>query len=87
MLLSPYTNPLKRRKLLNIQAYDPLREVDPAKVEDLNKWLANALQSDVVTLAIWEVRRKFFDDLLIDDGWLIDDHTSTRPYTTLEKGQ
>ncbi|CAA2949065.1 Hypothetical predicted protein [Olea europaea subsp. europaea] len=42
VLLSPYTNPLKRRKLLNIQAYDPLREVDPAKVEDLNKWLANA---------------------------------------------
>ncbi|CAA2936507.1 Hypothetical predicted protein [Olea europaea subsp. europaea] len=35
-------NPLKRRKLLNIQAYDPLREVDPAKVEDINKWLANA---------------------------------------------
>lgn len=44
LLLSPYTNPLKRRKLLNIQAYDPLREVDPAKVEDLNKWLANASQ-------------------------------------------
>ncbi|CAA2933747.1 Hypothetical predicted protein [Olea europaea subsp. europaea] len=42
LLLSPYTNPLKRRKLLNIQAYNPLREVDPAKVEDLNKWLANA---------------------------------------------
>ncbi|CAA2949068.1 Hypothetical predicted protein [Olea europaea subsp. europaea] len=42
VLLSPYTNPLKRRKLLNIQAYDPLREVDPVKVEDLYKWLANA---------------------------------------------
>ncbi|CAA3013947.1 Hypothetical predicted protein, partial [Olea europaea subsp. europaea] len=42
VLLFPHTNPLKRRKLLNIQAYDPLREVNLAKVEDLNKWLANA---------------------------------------------
>ncbi|CAA3027267.1 Hypothetical predicted protein [Olea europaea subsp. europaea] len=42
VLLFPYTNPLKRRELLNIEAYDPSREVDLAKVEDLNKWLVNA---------------------------------------------
>ncbi|XP_022895423.1 uncharacterized protein LOC111409629 [Olea europaea var. sylvestris] len=85
VLLSPYTNPLKRRKLLNIQAYDPLREVDPAKVEDLNKWLANASTSDTVTLAICEVRRKFFDELLKDDGWLIDDHIDSALYHIRER--
>ncbi|CAA3020171.1 Hypothetical predicted protein [Olea europaea subsp. europaea] len=72
VLLSPYTNPLERRKLLNIQVYDPLREVDPAKVEDLNKWLVNASTSDTKSLAICEVQRKLFDELLKDDEWLID---------------
>ncbi|CAA2963439.1 Hypothetical predicted protein [Olea europaea subsp. europaea] len=70
VLLSPYTNPLKRRKLLNIQVYDLLREVDPAKVEDINKWLANASTSDIVSLTIYEVGRKFFDELLKDDECL-----------------
>ncbi|KAL2545391.1 Uncharacterized protein Fot_14624 [Forsythia ovata] len=32
-------DPTKRRKLSNIDVYDPYREVDPAKVDDFNKWM------------------------------------------------
>ncbi|KAL2544863.1 ubiquitin-like-specific protease 1A [Forsythia ovata] len=39
LLCSPFTDPTKRRKLSNIDVYDPYREVDPSKVDDLNKWM------------------------------------------------
>ncbi|KAL2544351.1 Uncharacterized protein Fot_13584 [Forsythia ovata] len=32
-------DPTKRRKLSDIDVYDPYREVDPSKVDDLNKWM------------------------------------------------
>ncbi|CAA2994137.1 Hypothetical predicted protein [Olea europaea subsp. europaea] len=42
VLESPFTNPEKRRKLRNVNAFDPFRELDPAKVDDLQNWLVNA---------------------------------------------
>lgn len=36
---SPFTDPLKRRKLEVIDQYNPFREVDPWKMESLDKWL------------------------------------------------
>lgn len=39
VLCSPFTNPLKRKKLLNVKVFESFREVDPAKVSDLTKWL------------------------------------------------
>ncbi|KAL6560687.1 hypothetical protein OROGR_004246 [Orobanche gracilis] len=38
-LYSPFTDPLKRRKLEVIDQYNPFREVDPSKMESLDKWL------------------------------------------------
>ncbi|CAA2979717.1 Hypothetical predicted protein [Olea europaea subsp. europaea] len=42
VLKSPFTNPEKRRKLHNVNAFDPFRELDPAKADDLQNWLVNA---------------------------------------------
>ncbi|KAL2550463.1 Ulp1 protease family protein [Forsythia ovata] len=42
VLRTPWTNPLKRRMFKNLNVYDPFREVDPAKVSDLNKWMEKA---------------------------------------------
>ncbi|CAA2974654.1 sentrin-specific protease 1-like [Olea europaea subsp. europaea] len=42
VLESPFTNPEKRRKLRNANAFDPFREIDPAKADDLQNWLVNA---------------------------------------------
>ncbi|CAA3012248.1 sentrin-specific protease 1-like [Olea europaea subsp. europaea] len=41
ILESPFTNPKKRRKLHNVNAFDPFRELDPAKADDLKNWLVN----------------------------------------------
>ncbi|CAA2999645.1 Hypothetical predicted protein [Olea europaea subsp. europaea] len=42
ILKSPFTNPKKRKKLHNVNAFDPFRELDPAKADDLENWLVNA---------------------------------------------
>ncbi|KAL2521121.1 ubiquitin-like-specific protease 1A [Forsythia ovata] len=39
LLCSPFTDPTKRRELSDIDVYDPYREVDHSKVDDLNKWM------------------------------------------------
>ncbi|CAA2959369.1 GDP-mannose 3,5-epimerase [Olea europaea subsp. europaea] len=39
VLESPFTNSEKRRKLHNVNAFDPFRELDPAKADDLQNWL------------------------------------------------
>ncbi|CAA2957825.1 sentrin-specific protease 1-like [Olea europaea subsp. europaea] len=41
VLESSFTNPKKRRKLHNVNAFDPFRELDPAKADDLQNWLVN----------------------------------------------
>ncbi|CAA3020002.1 sentrin-specific protease 1-like [Olea europaea subsp. europaea] len=41
ILQSPFTNPEKRRKLGNVKAFDPFRELDPVKADDLENWLVN----------------------------------------------
>ncbi|KAL2465342.1 Ulp1 protease family protein [Abeliophyllum distichum] len=58
-LRTPWTNPLKRRKFKNVTVYDPFREVDPAKVSDLNEWMEKASPRDAVALAICDARRTF----------------------------
>ncbi|CAA2968256.1 Hypothetical predicted protein, partial [Olea europaea subsp. europaea] len=42
ILESPFTNQEKRNKLRNVNAFDPFRELDPAKADDLENWLVNA---------------------------------------------
>ncbi|CAA2993227.1 Hypothetical predicted protein [Olea europaea subsp. europaea] len=46
VLKSLFTNPEKRRKLHNVNAFDPFRELDPAKADDLQNWLVNAPDSE-----------------------------------------
>ncbi|CAA3012972.1 sentrin-specific protease 1-like [Olea europaea subsp. europaea] len=41
ILQSLFTNPEKRKKLGNVKAFDPFRELDPAKADDLENWLVN----------------------------------------------
>ncbi|KAL2533040.1 Ulp1 protease family protein [Abeliophyllum distichum] len=60
----------KRRKLLDIDIYDPYREVDPSKVDVLNKWMEVASTSDLVPLHHCDVEAKCLLDLLNKDGWL-----------------
>ncbi|KAL2474657.1 Ulp1 protease family protein [Abeliophyllum distichum] len=70
-LCSPFTDPTKRRKLSDLDVYDPYREVDPSKVDDLNKWMEAASTSDLVPLHHCDVEAKSLLDLLNKDGWLI----------------
>ncbi|KAL2491401.1 Ulp1 protease family protein [Abeliophyllum distichum] len=70
LLCSPFTNLTKRRKLSDIDVYDPYREVDPSKVDDLNKWMEVASTSDLVPLHRCDVEAKYLLDLLNKDGWL-----------------
>ncbi|KAL2550464.1 uncharacterized protein Fot_11994 [Forsythia ovata] len=63
VLRTPWTNPLKRRMFKNLTVYDPFREVDPAKVSDLNEWMEKTSPRDVVALAICDAGRTFFEDL------------------------
>ncbi|KAL2523773.1 Ulp1 protease family protein [Abeliophyllum distichum] len=69
-LCSPFTDPTKRRKLSDLDVYDPYREVDPSKVDDLNKWMEAASTSDLVPLHHFDVEAKSLLDLLNKDGWL-----------------
>ncbi|KAL2457256.1 Ulp1 protease family protein [Abeliophyllum distichum] len=59
------------RKLSDLDVYDPYREVDPSKVDDLNKWMEVASTSDLVPLHHCDVEAKCLLDLLNKDGWLI----------------
>ncbi|KAL2549505.1 Ulp1 protease family protein [Forsythia ovata] len=70
LLCSPFTNPTKRRKLSDIDVYDPYREVNPSKVDDLNKWMEVTSTSDLVPLHRCDVEAKCLLDLLNNDGWL-----------------
>ncbi|KAL2466865.1 Ulp1 protease family protein [Abeliophyllum distichum] len=70
LLCSPFTDPTKRRKLSDIDVNDPYREVDPSKVDDLNKWMEVASTSDLVPLHHCDVEAKCLFDLLNKDGWL-----------------
>ncbi|KAL2498662.1 Ulp1 protease family protein [Abeliophyllum distichum] len=70
LLCSPFTDPTKRRKLSDLDVYDPYREVDPSKVDDLNKWMEAASTSDLVPLHHCDVEAKSLLDLLNKDGWL-----------------
>ncbi|KAL2537113.1 uncharacterized protein Fot_18504 [Forsythia ovata] len=70
LLCSPFTDPTKRRKLSDVDVYDPYREVDPSKVDDLNKWMEVASTSDLVPLHRCDVEAKCLLDLLNKDGWL-----------------
>ncbi|KAL2537162.1 Ulp1 protease family protein [Forsythia ovata] len=74
VLRTPWTNPLKRRKFKNLTVFDLFREVDLAKVSDLNEWMEKASPRDVVALAICDAGRKFFEDLRDQSGWLTGDH-------------
>ncbi|KAL6509456.1 hypothetical protein OROGR_022766 [Orobanche gracilis] len=69
-LYSPFTDPLKRRKLEVIDQYNPFREVDPSKMESLDKWLETVCVSDIIPLHSSEVKAKCLLDLLHMDGWL-----------------
>ncbi|KAL2542863.1 Ulp1 protease family protein [Abeliophyllum distichum] len=70
LLCSLFTDPTKRRKLSDLDVYDPHREVDPSKVDDLNKWMEVASTSDLVPLHHCDVEAKCLLDLLNKDGWL-----------------
>ncbi|KAL2480226.1 Ubiquitin-like protease domain-containing protein [Abeliophyllum distichum] len=70
LLCSPFTDPTKRRKLSDLDVYDPYREVDPSKVDDLNKWMEVASTIDLVPLHHCDVEAKCLLDLLNKDGWL-----------------
>ncbi|KAL2538989.1 ubiquitin-like-specific protease 1A [Forsythia ovata] len=70
LLYSPFTDPTKRRKLSDIDVYDPYREVDHSKVDDLNKWMEVASTSDLVHLHRCDIEAKCLLDLLNKDGWL-----------------
>ncbi|KAL2479771.1 Ubiquitin-like protease domain-containing protein [Abeliophyllum distichum] len=70
LLCSSFTDPTKRRKLSDLDVYDPYREVDPSKVDDLNKWMEVASTSDLVPLHHCDVEAKCLFDLLNKDGWL-----------------
>ncbi|KAL2466965.1 Ulp1 protease family protein [Abeliophyllum distichum] len=67
-LCSPFTDPTKRRKLSDLDVYDPYREVDPSKVDDLNKWMEAASTSDLVPLHHCDVEAKSLLDLLNKDA-------------------
>ncbi|CAA3031887.1 uncharacterized protein LOC111411756 [Olea europaea subsp. europaea] len=41
ILESPFTNSEKIRKLHNVNTFNPFRELDPDKVNDLENWLVN----------------------------------------------
>ncbi|KAL2506629.1 Ulp1 protease family protein [Abeliophyllum distichum] len=56
-LRTPWTNPLKRRKFKNVIVYDPFREVDPAKVSDLNEWMEKASPLHVDS-ALFHIRER-----------------------------
>ncbi|KAL2486689.1 Ulp1 protease family protein [Abeliophyllum distichum] len=45
LLCFPFMDSTKRRKLSDLDVYDPYREVDPSKVDDLNKWMEVASKS------------------------------------------
>ncbi|KAL2505382.1 Ubiquitin-like protease domain-containing protein [Abeliophyllum distichum] len=68
LLCSPFTDPTKRRKLSDLDVYDPYREVDPSKVDDLNKWMEAASTSDLVPLHHCDVEAKSLLDLLNKDA-------------------
>ncbi|KAL2465384.1 Ulp1 protease family protein [Abeliophyllum distichum] len=80
LLCSPFTDPTKRRKLSDLDVYDPYREVDPSKVDDLNKWMEAAFTSDLVPLHHCDVEAKCLLDLLNKDGWLTGEHTESGKY-------
>ncbi|KAL2493374.1 Ubiquitin-like protease domain-containing protein [Abeliophyllum distichum] len=80
LLCSPFTDPTKRRKLSDLDVYDPYREVDPSKVDDLNKWMEVASTSDLVPLHHCDVEAKCLLDLLNKDSWLTGEHTESGKY-------
>ncbi|KAL2549170.1 uncharacterized protein Fot_10700 [Forsythia ovata] len=84
-LRTPWTNPLKRRKFKNVTVYDPFREVDPAKVSDLNEWMEKASPRDAVALAICDAGRTFFEDLCDQSRWLTGDHIDSALFHIRER--
>ncbi|CAA3025755.1 Hypothetical predicted protein [Olea europaea subsp. europaea] len=45
ILQSPFTNPEKKRKLDNVNAFDPFQKLDLVKTNELDNWLVNAPDS------------------------------------------
>ncbi|CAA3019821.1 sentrin-specific protease 1-like [Olea europaea subsp. europaea] len=74
VLESPFTNPEKRRKLRNVNAFDPFRELDPAKADDLQNWLVNAPDSEHVDIMMFTKPKSFFLEIQKQFGWLDSDH-------------
>ncbi|KAL2525219.1 Ubiquitin-like protease domain-containing protein [Abeliophyllum distichum] len=60
--------PEKEEKVVGPDVYDPYREVDPSKVDDLNKWMDVASTSDLVPLHHCDVEAKYLLDLLNKDA-------------------
>ncbi|CAA2988257.1 Hypothetical predicted protein [Olea europaea subsp. europaea] len=74
ILESPSTNPKKRKKLHNVNAFDPFRKLDPAKVDDLENWLVNAPDSEHVEMMLFTKSKSFFVEIQKQFGWLDSDN-------------
>ncbi|CAA3020027.1 sentrin-specific protease 1-like [Olea europaea subsp. europaea] len=73
ILESPFTNPEKRRKLHNVNAFDPFRELDPIKADDLKNWLVNAPNSGdcgIYAIKFIELLSAGLDVKLISDAMI-----------------
>ncbi|KAL2522099.1 Ulp1 protease family protein [Forsythia ovata] len=84
-LRTPWTNPLKRRKFENVTVYDPFREVDPAKVSDLNEWMEKASPRGAIALAICDAGRTFFEDFRYQSHWITSDHVDSALFHIRER--
>ncbi|XP_022898117.1 uncharacterized protein LOC111411756 [Olea europaea var. sylvestris] len=74
VLESPFTNSEKRRKLHNVNTFDPFRELDPAKADDLQNWLVNTPNSEHVDMMMFMKSKSFFLEIQKQFGWLDSDH-------------
>ncbi|XP_022857595.1 uncharacterized protein LOC111378593 [Olea europaea var. sylvestris] len=83
VLKSPFTNPEKRRKLRNVNAFDPFRELDPAKADDLQNWLVNAPDSGHVDIMMFTKPKSFFLEIQKQFGWLDSDVSTLAFYIFL----
>ncbi|XP_022899514.1 ubiquitin-like-specific protease 1A [Olea europaea var. sylvestris] len=72
LLCSSYTDPTKRRKLSDINVYDPYREVDLNKVEAFCKWMKTTSSCQIIPLRFYDVQAKSLMDLSKEDSWIND---------------
>ncbi|CAA3025727.1 Hypothetical predicted protein [Olea europaea subsp. europaea] len=82
VLKSPFTN-LEKKKLHNVNAFNPFRELDPAKAHDLKNWLVNAPDSEHMEMILFTKPKSFFVEIQKQFGWLDSDVSTLAFYIFL----